>query len=184
LDPLASNGGGAYLQEDQTFQRIQHMYLPAEESVNLMITRNVATGLATGPALHYPSPLRDPRGKSTKKRPREARPVGAVIAGAVCSRVSSAGSQRTSCSTSGARSLATRSNCYSSSATSSQTVWFSGLLDRSGAGQTYPRFLRAVASLSVSHFTAALRGAPLPAVLPARQALYRHRAGAAIKMEL
>jgi hypothetical protein len=61
LDPLASNGGGAYLQEDQTFQRIQHMYLPAEESVDLMITRNAATRLPIRPALHYVSLLRNPR---------------------------------------------------------------------------------------------------------------------------
>jgi hypothetical protein len=68
LDPLPGDGGGAYLQEDQTFQRIQHMYLPAEESVNLMITRNVATVLATGPALHYASPLRDPRGEIDEEK--------------------------------------------------------------------------------------------------------------------
>jgi hypothetical protein len=59
LNPLAGNGGGAYLQEDQTFQRIQHMYLPAEESVALMITRNAATRLPSRPALHYVSPLRN-----------------------------------------------------------------------------------------------------------------------------
>jgi hypothetical protein len=112
LDPLAGNGGGAYLQKDQTFQRIQHMYLPAEESVDLMITRNAATRRPFRPALHYVSPLRNPRREmqeDLRSRRRES---------------------------------------------------------------------------SVLYLVEAPRGAPLPEVLPARQALYRHRAGAAIKMEL
>src|SRR5918995_2147467 len=44
LDPLAREGRGPYLQEDQTFQRIQHKLLPVERFVSLMITRNFGTG--------------------------------------------------------------------------------------------------------------------------------------------
>src|ERR687894_655903 len=44
LDPFARDGRGPYLQEDQTFQRIQHKLLPVERFVSLMITRNFGTG--------------------------------------------------------------------------------------------------------------------------------------------
>jgi hypothetical protein len=44
LDPLPGHGRGSYLQENQTFQRVQHEYLPAGEFVVPMITRNSDVG--------------------------------------------------------------------------------------------------------------------------------------------
>src|SRR5919107_1179111 len=60
LDPLARDGRGPYLQEDQTFQRVQHKLLPVERFVSLMITRNRGTGRSQCPArgLLRPSRLR------------------------------------------------------------------------------------------------------------------------------
>ena len=44
LDSLPGHGRSAYLQEDQTFQRVQHVYLLTGEFVVTMITRNSDVG--------------------------------------------------------------------------------------------------------------------------------------------
>jgi hypothetical protein len=158
------------------------MYLPAEESVNLMITRNVATGLATGSALRHASPLRFKEGNKRKDLERCAASRSRCSRGSVSRERSPRG--RYGPPPARPRWGITRYPVEllfeQRDVIPDRLVYLNGVkpVSRTFAVSALSRVL------PVSYLAEAPRGAPLPAILPARQALYRHRAGAAIKMEL